>query len=88
MKKNNLDISAFLEALDQPGEDDHQTKATFRNHGIKNIAIAEALNVSPSLISKVMNGYIEPNPRVERSLLALASFIEKFEVTGMTTKTG
>jgi|APSaa5957512622_1039677.scaffolds.fasta_scaffold300428_1 hypothetical protein len=88
MRKNNLDISAFLEALDQPGEYDHITKAIFRNHGIKNIAIAEALNVSPSLISKVMNGHLEPNPRVERSLLALSAFIEKFEVCGITTKTG
>jgi hypothetical protein len=85
MKSTKLDLQAFINSLDEPGDNDHPTKIFFQNRGIQHTSIAKALGVSPSLISKVMSGKTEASDIVDINLRSLAMISEKFEIYGVAT---
>ena len=80
-----LDLQAFINSLEEPGENDHKTRTFFQNRGIKHRSIATALGVSPSLVSKVMSGKTNTSDIVDFNLRSLAMVTEKFEIYGVAT---
>ena len=85
LKSTKLDLQAFINSLEDPGPQDHPTKIFFQNRGIRHRSIAKAMGVSPSLVSKVLNGKTEPSDIVDINLRSLAMVTEKFEIYGVTT---
>ena len=85
MKSNKLDLQAFLNSLEEPGDKDHPTKLFFQNRGIRHLSIAKGLGVSPSLISKILNGKTEASDIVKLNLKALAMIAEQLEIYGVMT---
>jgi hypothetical protein len=78
--KNNIDLAKFIGALDLPGPMDHPLKKILKRNGIKYRAVSYALNISPGMVSQVLNGKVRPSPGVEFNLKCLGNFIEKYGV--------
>ena len=59
-------------------------KTLLQKRGIEQQAVARALNISPSLVSKILSGTVKPGKTVALNLEALAMIIEKFNINGFS----
>ena len=83
--KGKLDIQKFLENIGmQPNRRQHPMKTLLIQRGIEQRAVAKALSISPSLVSKILNGTVKPSKTVAFNLEALGLFIEKFNIDGFS----